>query len=185
MTSAAPLTLEQIQATAIRGVEFLYNKLPLDPNPPTALDLRKRKYEPSSLDVSKFERYMEAVFNPMTVVKDLSEGTITREQVEALSAVYPEIYKEVQSQVMEQVTEHADDMPYSKRLQLGILLDIPTDQSLQSANIQGLQASYNQNQQGDQQQPGDATAVNTTQGGLENIEFSQNSQTPTQRAQNR
>lgn len=183
LSQAAPETAQSVRNTTVNAIDFLETKLPKNPSPETSFDLLRRRWQPSSMEIAKFERYAEAVFNPTSVLDDLESGAMTREQVEALRAVYPELYKEIQSQVMETLPKLEKEISYDKRLQLGILLDIPTDQSLIPEHIAGLQASYAQGQQYDQNNT--ATAVNSTQGGLNKLSFSEDAQTATQRAQNR
>jgi hypothetical protein len=87
------------------------------------------------------------VANPLSVLSELEEGTLTREHVEALKMVYPAMYEELQVRVLQEV-EKQPDLAYSKRLQLGVLLDIPTDSSLLGSSIMALQARYAPQDQG-------------------------------------
>jgi hypothetical protein len=93
------------------------------------------------MELAKFQRYLQIVEQPFTVLEEIEQGTLSREHVEALQVVYPEIYAQVQSEVMEQIVEHPDT-PYQKRLTLGILLNIPSDQSLEPSAVLGLQRNF-------------------------------------------
>jgi hypothetical protein len=132
-----------MQDTFIRGVQFLDSKLP---RPPKAVAIFEREYRPSSLEMAKFKRYVQVVEKPMTVLKELAAGTLTREHVEALRTVYPAIYRQMQQQVLANV-ESAQDMSYAKKLQLGTLLNIPADSSLEPDNFLQLQSTISQGQQ--------------------------------------
>ena len=55
-------------------------------------------------------------------------------------------------QTMEFVTQNADKIPYKKRLQIGILLDVPADSTLVPQNIMSLQKTFTSEEE--QAQPG-------------------------------
>lgn len=140
LNNVAPNITAAAVETAIRGVQFLASKLPksvtdVDPAPM----FTKRTPQPSDFQLAKFERYLEAVENPLSAVDDLNTGTLTREAAEALQAVYPKIFSQIQEKTVNELQAQKDPVPYNKRVQLGILLDIPTDPSLQPENIAGLQ----------------------------------------------
>lgn len=143
LNQAAPNTALEVSSTAVKGLTFLNSKLPKP-----AADLvnknifTKRTYKPSEIELSKFSRYLEAVENPLSAISDLKNGTLTSEKVEAVKEVYPELYAKMQQMTMESVQNSKEQIPYNKRLQLGILLDIPTDESLKPENIAGLQTSF-------------------------------------------
>lgn len=144
VSKIAPNITTAATATAIRGVEFLYSKLP-KPSASTSLQqFTKREFQPSELQLSKFERYVEAVENPMSAIDDLKSGTLTREAAEAIQVVYPQMFNQMQETTLENLTKTKEPVPYNKRLQLAILLDLTTDPSLESENISGLQANLSQ-----------------------------------------
>lgn len=139
ISAVAPQVTQEVHNTLIRSANFLDAKIPKDPNPRLIF---AKEYVPSSLEVAKFERYVQAVEHPMTVLQDIESGTLTREHVEALASVYPALYEHIRQEVLEQATAPTSTMTYAKKLQLGILLDIPTDPSLEGRNIAGLQVNF-------------------------------------------
>lgn len=175
-SGAAPKTAEAMSQRLAAAVAFLSSKLPRDPSPGTSLFARS--WEPSSLEIAKFERYLQAVENPMSVLEDLESGTLTREGVETLESVYPDLYQRIQEQASELVAENPE-MSYEKRLQLGSLLNIDSDTSLQSPNITALQQTFADEQQ--QKTAAIKPAVDTTQGGLEKISKSDSAKTQTEK----
>lgn len=141
LTKHAPETAVAVQNKVVNIAHFLQSKMPKDARQTGALDLKRSKWKPSSTQLAKFERYVEAAEHPLNILEDLKTGTVSPEQVETLKAVYPDLYKRIQSSVMEQVST-AENIPYSKRLQLGLLLDIPADSSLTPAVIKSLQTTF-------------------------------------------
>jgi hypothetical protein len=140
MYEAAPRSAMTMIDTAVRGIDFLASKLP---KPLTERGMfRKHEFEPSEIQLRKFERYLTAVNNPMSVIEDFAAGTLTREGAEALQVVYPKIFQGLQQTVLAYGTEKNIVLPLQKRIQVGILLDIPSDISLQPKHLAALQQSF-------------------------------------------
>lgn len=118
--------VELIQA---RKLEFLAGKLPRDPAPPY-LQVGPMTWEPSHAELAQFGRFMDAAEHPEAVVQRMATSTMTAEDVETLKTVYPSMYEDVRRQVMDNLSEVRETMPYAKRLNLSIFLDLPVDPSL-------------------------------------------------------
>lgn len=143
--------------TATRGMQFLLSKLPKSATQDTIGTMfAKRKFEPSDFQLAKFEKYLNAVENPRSILDDLESGTLTREAAEAVKAVYPNLFQTIQTQVVEKLQDSEKAIPYAKRVQLGILLDLPSDSSLLPKNIALLQSNL---QPEPTQVPGGPTAA--------------------------
>jgi hypothetical protein len=140
LTKHAPGTSAEVIATMQRATQFLGSKLPRDPKDPSIFPMSR--WTPSSTELAKFERYLEATEHPKNVLNDLRKGVVSKEAVEALQAVYPNLYGRLQKEVMNMVAEDSTKLGYSKRLQLGLLLNLPTDNSLVSKSILKLQSSF-------------------------------------------
>jgi len=150
----APNTALQTQIKLANAAQFLASKLPKDTSNTSLVNLTKREFTPSSQELAKFERYVEAIDNPLSVLDDLQSGNISREKIEVLENVYPEIYAKVQSAAMDMIVESTEPIPYQKRLNLGAMLKIPADASLQPKNINALQSIHDEAAaQAEQQQP--------------------------------
>lgn len=138
VTNADPETGLVLQQRLTSAVQFLNSKLPRSAVMPGAF---QRKYQPSSMELAKFERYLQVAEAPLTVLDEVKHGTLTREHVEALQAIYPEIYKQIQQRVMSNIASGQWNLSYERKLQLGILLSVPADSSLQPETVLQLQQS--------------------------------------------
>lgn len=143
ISAADPALALAMQTNLVSAVNFLEAKLP---KPAVQAGLYNRPYQPSSMELSKYNRYVQVVESPLSVIDELERGTLTREHVEALQAVYPAIYKQVQQLAIDKVAE-TPDLPYAKKVQLGILLDVPADSSLSYESVLMLQMSIAGSQQ--------------------------------------
>ena len=78
-------------------------------------------------------------------------------------------------------------MSYNKRIQLGLLLDLDSDSSLIASNITGLQQTFADEEQAqnaarkDQQD----SAVQTTQGGLQQLNNAEDAKSETEKISTR
>ena len=179
----APLTAQVASSRLINGVQFLASKIPKSPYLESVPGLKRKEYTPSSMELAKFERYMQIVEMPLTVLSELQAGTLTRDHVEALQAVYPEMYNYIRNSMINKLnTEEGLEMSYNKRIQMGILLDIASDASMLGHNIGALQQNFkvNENADGSQTPVGNQPVVNPTQGGAEKLNMSEREATGTQ-----
>mgnify|MGYP003111421998 CR=1 FL=1 len=149
LQSAAPKTYVKSKELAGRALMFLDRKMPRSMSKQLNVNPFLRKTFPSSdQEIYKFKKYLHAVQNPMSIVDDLERGALSTEAVEVMQFVYPELYSEVQSQVFNQLEKTGDknEVEYPQRLQLGILMGMPTDMALLPQAIKGLQALYKEAQ---------------------------------------
>ncbi len=175
VASVAPDVAQETQQTLVRALLYIAEKLPRDPSS-GANTVFEKHYRPSSLELAKLERYVQAVENPFSVLEDLEHGTLTREHVDAVKTVYPAVYEHIRQQAIDRIASDGQSMNYNRKVQAGILLDIPTDESLQPYAIRGLQANFEA-----AASPG--TPISST--GTANIESAKRSQTDTQRVAGR
>lgn len=179
LAQAAPNAASEVQNTLSRAVAFLSQKMPQTDNPRQGSPWA-RPYEPSNFELAKFERYLQVIEAPLSVLDDLEANSLTREHVEALQAVYPAIYSEVRLAAMEAAAAKGPELPYAKRVQLSVLLDLPTDTSLEAENVLALQANF-----APAEDPGAQPGIKPTQAGASKIDSANRAQTETQRVATR
>lgn len=178
MTKSAPKSAAKAHETFLRSIKFLDSKIPKKFETSPLRVHKPRKV--SSLEMSKFERYLQAVDAPLTVFQDMKAGTLTREHVEALQAVYPSIYARLQESSMDYIAKQGQDLSYQKRLILGTLLNIPADASLEPQNIAGLQQNFAQEDEQNKE-----SSVKPTSKSIREASFSESSQSANQAFLNR
>jgi hypothetical protein len=134
-----PTVVASAQGKGLQAMNFLNSKLP---KPATSPGMIPRKYVPSTQQRAQFMRYAEIIEDPKKALQHFQSGTLSRENVEALQAVYPEFYKKLINTASEYMGLHGDKLPYSKKIQLGLLMGVPTDVSMQPQFIQSMQAGF-------------------------------------------
>ncbi len=136
---ADPMLADQLESLTMRRLMFVAAKVPRDPRMPSFIP--GYPWEPTPAEKDRFARYAEAAERPVTVLEDVADGTVTREQVEALREVYPETYRRVQMDIITQAAELQAVMPWERQVSLSAFF-APTQRLLSSEGLRGLQATY-------------------------------------------
>lgn len=143
LSTFAPGISEQLGLKAMQSLQFLYDKMPKNPNAGTPF---ANKWVPSDSEISRWAKYVAAVENPMSVIESMSRGQLSKEGVEVLQNCYPELYEEVKAALIEKTAE-IEKMPYLHRTQLSLLFGTPFEPSMRPENLMILHASQNSEQQ--------------------------------------
>lgn len=140
----APKVSAGIASKASNGVAFLESKLPKGSIDPYSLTPSLDKFKVSDAEAAKFMRYYKAVTEPMSAMRSLKEGHISKEEVEALQAVYPKLYQQITTEILRQVADKKSKIDYQKRLALGTMLGIQTDVTMSHAVLKSSADTYKQ-----------------------------------------
>lgn len=138
----APRTQEAVQSVAVRAATFLATKAPQPPPSVNTLQPRTETRKPTPADTAKFAKYIEAIDDPLIVVKGLRSGHVTREHVEAVQATYPKLFAVMQGRLAEEVGKLPRALPYPTRVALSVMFDVPLDASMRPEVVAGLQQQY-------------------------------------------
>lgn len=150
----SPATATAVVTTTLRGLDFLASKLPPSRQDQFSLQPQLQpKTRASDAELSRFMRYAQAVDDPLIVLREAKSGMLTRDHVEAVQTVYPKLYDEIRGSVMRQLVNSKSELPYARRIQLGILLDIPTDKTLSPAFQKAIQATFSADPAGAESPP--------------------------------
>ena len=143
VAEASPAIASAATAKILGDLQFLQSRLP-----PTRRDeySLQPQLQPASRasdsEIAKHTRYVEALDNPSIILTRARNGTLTPEHVEAVRDRYPRIYQEIQTEVYKSLATSKSEIPYGRRIQLGILLDIPTDKTLSPEFVKAIQSTY-------------------------------------------
>lgn len=157
----APMVSAAMGAHFTKTVQFLAGKLPIDPLAHTGISFTKSSWEPSDVELSTFERYSSAAENPVSVLEDVANGSVTPEQIETLKALYPLVYERLQQGVLDAIMDENVEMSYEQRLNISTLFDVPADPTMTPQFISSMQAQFSS--------PPSATGANPQQGPSVNI----------------
>lgn len=136
----APKIAAAFAVTSATAVNFLASKAPKMPESGNLLQPQFTKPKASDSALSKFSRYFDAVENPLMVLKHAAEGNLSREGIEALKAVYPNMYEQMRIEVQKQLPDLKKPLTWEQQKQLSILLDVPASATLEPKFIAAMQA---------------------------------------------
>jgi len=136
-----PRLATTVANASARAMAFLYAKRPptfesdtLQPN------LVSRQL--SDGQIAQWRAYATTAAQPLSVLDDLQRGTVRREQVETLRALYPAMYSSIQAKVMDQLHDSRAQISYAQRVLLFQMFGATTDPSLRPASIAAVQTSF-------------------------------------------
>jgi len=142
MADRAPTARAVAVDTALRQLDYLRRNMPQGLAAPTPF---APKLPPSRQEMSAWLNRLKAIESPTSILDDLAAGKLTPEAVDAVRSVYPETYADIQGKVLEQLAslESKGKRPsYAQRIQLGLVLGIPTDPMLDPATLRAVQGQY-------------------------------------------
>lgn len=142
----APATTDALHGIAARGVQTLAGKLPA-PGQRQPLD---PPYQPSRAELVAYNRYHEIAESPARVLQHVAAGTITREHMDALQTIYPNLASEMRQKVMDRLAAEVSKgtrLPHQKRLALSLFLGSDLDSSSTQHHLAATQAAFAQHQQ--------------------------------------
>lgn len=168
--SAAPNITQGIQISLVKAINFLETKIP---KPNTELPLSE-KWEPTNSQKDKFNRYYQAVTEPTSALKQVKNGTLSNETMEALKVVHPELLQDMQMAVASNIKpEKARNLNYATKIALSKFLERPLDESLLSQVVMSNQAAYAV----PSRQQANPQTRRSTKSGMEKIDVSKRSAT--------
>jgi hypothetical protein len=172
----APKIAGSFHETATRATVFLASKLPkVPPKKPLGMT-----YQLSKADVAKFNRYLDAINNPTSLLKQIETGNLNQDYVEAVKTVYPALYGKMQNDVIEELVSVDQDtikkMPYRVKMGLSMLLGTDLANGLSAQSILANQPKLNEPKGVNQ------GSIRPTQGGIGKIKLASLALTPMQKA---
>lgn len=94
---------------------------------------------PDPVKVAKFERALRIAADPISVMEDVKDGSVTPADLETLHNVAPGFYASMRQKVMDEVVNYkseGEDIPYRTRLGLALFLGQPLDSTMTPQAIQ-------------------------------------------------
>lgn len=178
--SVAPDINGSLTIATVRATQFLQSKLPAQ-NQPSPLT---KPYEPSKSELAKFNRSLEIVEHPLNALKQLKDGTLTSETLEALNTVYPKLLNQMQSAIRDNLNEKTvAKMPYQAKIMVSAFLGEDLTNSLSQPSIMSAQIqSSPQAPPSGPNAPRPKNKVGPSQKGLGKLDRSSALMTPQQQA---
>lgn len=139
LARVAPKTAQAVQFKAVQAAKYLLAQAPKNPGAPSMF---KDRWQPSELQLAKFERVLKAVADPKSLLNDLANSQLTHVAVQAVREVYPKMYMEMVSEIVDNIDELREQLPYKDRIQLSVLFGVPVDPTMRPEFIASMQQSH-------------------------------------------
>lgn len=132
---------DRMETSAVARLDYLASKaMPKRPYPkPLGA---KDRWEPTDAEKARLARVAQIADDPLAVFDLLEAGRLTPEHVQTLKDLSPETFMAIQRGIYAHLPELKEDLPYEKRLMLGLLFGVAVDPSLQPNVVMGIQNRY-------------------------------------------
>lgn len=116
-----------------RATMYLQSKIPQEQ--PSGI-LNDKMY-PSRQEISNFDRHLSLIENPLAILSNVKDGTLTPSDIETVSTAYPRMYAQMQERVLDHLSsmKSFDSIPYHQRMTLSMMMGQPLDNSLSPSNL--------------------------------------------------
>lgn len=140
--------------------------------------------ERTSIEKAKYERALEIAEQPLVVIHSINNGTITKEDVAHLQAMYPSTYNGLRGKILDQISSQKDfNISYHKKFALSVFMGEPLESSLRQPSIAAAQLSLAGVQAQQQQKQQNMQTQALKGGGKSLTDIVSQSQTPQQARQ--
>jgi hypothetical protein len=139
----APQVTQSLNTKFGTALEYLTAEIP-KPNFQTSA-FNPAPWEPSDREVSAFKRKLHAVMDPFSVIDEIATGTLTKESVQALSAVYPSIFSLLKEKISERISTAKPSEVFKLRRKLGLFLGESMGISADPGKVMALQVNFKDN----------------------------------------
>lgn len=136
----APTVAEQFNAKNSVAMQYLWDNLPKSPTIDTPF--KKSQWQPSEHDLSKLERRVNAILNPLSIIDDLEKGTLSKEAVDAVRTVYPKVFERINGEVLQYFMNNPQKISYNDRIKFSLLLGEQFDPSMSPEYIRDFQQTF-------------------------------------------
>lgn len=133
-SEAAPQTVDAIVQRTARVASYLSDKAPKDPRPEMPPALRA-PWVPSEADLAKWRRIERAADDPRTLLRDMANGTVSREVVQTVRDLWPDFMSRLQQSLMSRLSEVEEPVGPDVRRQIGMILGGSLDRDEDPASI--------------------------------------------------
>lgn len=137
--TAYPEVASALSQQLLRAQAYLASQLP-QPRGGSQLSPLAREASVPPREMQKFLSKVNAVMEPEAVIADIARGKLDSDAVAALEQVYPETFKSMQTTTLQYLSANKDEIPYSRRVHVSVVMKIPGDSSL-GLRFAGLQSA--------------------------------------------
>ena len=141
----------EIASRNTQTMVFLYQRLIKET--PSGNILESNHFIPNDEQLSKFEKYTTAL-EPSRIYQAYADNLISREHVEVLDELYPQIKKDLINSTLENIAKGKKLKSYNQKLAFSTLLGLPYETTMQPRKVANFQMTFAEQHQIGQQTHG-------------------------------
>ena len=138
IANSAPKVAAAMSAKALNSLQYLGSVMPRDPVPDRVFG----KWEPSDLELAKWERVVATVSDPNWVYDRVIDGTLTTDEARAFKETDYNNWVDLVYRSSLRIEELGDKVPYENRISLGILFDTSLDPTTRPEFVAAIQQGF-------------------------------------------
>lgn len=167
-----------------KTAQFLLAKMPQNPFGDSTSPIAK-SWMPDDSELRKFMSVQEAAINPMSVVENVKNGTVSPDEIEVLQTLFPKIYEQMAAEVKQKAEASKVAANEEQKAVMAIVLGGNYDETFAPSftNILGAQQQQPQQQNAPSGQPNGSSTVRVS--ALNKAKFNDRQQTQTERVMGR
>jgi hypothetical protein len=123
-----PEVADEIEAKLVKLPTFLDRVAPKDPG--TLFRLGLSLWEPTDVEVAKWEEYIKGAVFPMEVLDDVLSGQVSAQAALAMREMNPEIFRKFQEELLTRVEDIQENASYDQVVGLSVLYDVSLDSTM-------------------------------------------------------
>lgn len=129
ISTHAPTLAAHIQSVIAQKQNYLLSVAPQSKVTPTGMG-PPPPYKPSPAELAKYQRIERAVWDPQSVLVDISKNRATPETIQALRATSPELYKAYGQEIQQQLATLSKPVDYKRQQQLSMYFGAPASTAM-------------------------------------------------------
>ena len=137
LREAEPELADALIQKQMQVYSYLYERMPKAPTSPFNAG---KPWKPTPSESQKFAKVVRTAQNPQSIFADVNAGTASREQVQALQALYPSIHTELVRTITESLADVKHSIPYDQQIRLSRILGAPVTKYVQPSFVRRLQS---------------------------------------------
>ncbi len=135
-----PGIVDQLAMAAARRAAYLGARLPAPRSNPSSLTPHLEQPAIDDDALREFALELAAVdFPEEALAEEIADGRLRHTTMRAIRETAPDLFAQLQQQVIGELARRTEPLPYERRVQLGILFDVPTDPTLEPGFVATIQ----------------------------------------------
>lgn len=143
ISAHAPNIARNFERSSLAVTSHLAKEVPQGHIPSSAIAPHLEEPRVSEMQKSQFNRTFDMAHDPVGTTFDrLNRGMLTKSDVINLQSMYPALYGDIRQKAITELGSQTKKLTFDKRMQIGLLLDLPAEQAIEPLFIKTMQTTF-------------------------------------------